>query len=333
MSNKYIFFRTDRIGDFLMSSILIKAIKRSDKNSHITVVASKKNFYYIKNFPYVDETILFPDNYLKKIYFYSKFFFNKFYLICVLDGKKRSIYFSFLTRSKFKFLFTYKKFYKVIFSFLYTNIFLDSHYVSKIHEINHLLGLLNFKLKSEDFRTITINNSKTFNKSLDFLDKYTLLHFDEKWISGQYIASYKSIEPESTIHLISFFEQLILKTGRNLCISSSTINNKFYDYFRKSFFKVNNSIYQKMYHNNKKIFFLDNLNFVHLQQLILNCELLISCHGAPTHVAGSFEKKIIDILDDSKKEFYKKWTAHFKNYRFIFRNKFSTLKYKIIDIL
>lgn len=33
MKNKYIFFRTDRIGDFLLSTILIKSIKRSDKNS------------------------------------------------------------------------------------------------------------------------------------------------------------------------------------------------------------------------------------------------------------------------------------------------------------
>lgn len=33
MKNKYIFFRTDRIGDFLLSAILIKSIKRSDKNS------------------------------------------------------------------------------------------------------------------------------------------------------------------------------------------------------------------------------------------------------------------------------------------------------------
>ena len=65
MSNKYIFFRTDRIGDFLMSAILIKAIKRSDPNAYITVVASKKNHDYIKTFSYVDETILIPENYLK----------------------------------------------------------------------------------------------------------------------------------------------------------------------------------------------------------------------------------------------------------------------------
>ncbi len=40
--NKYIFFRTDRIGDFLLSAVLIKSIKRNDPSCHITVVSSKK---------------------------------------------------------------------------------------------------------------------------------------------------------------------------------------------------------------------------------------------------------------------------------------------------
>ena len=332
MSNKYIFFRTDRVGDFLMSAILIMAIKRSDINSHITVVASKKNFHYIENFPFVDKTVLFPDNFFKKFYFYSKFFLKKFHFICILDGKKRSMYFSFLTRAKFKFLFTYKKFYKLIFSFFYTNVFLDSDCTSKIAEIKDLLGLLDFELKPEDLRTITPKTANSSNKNLDFLDKYTLLHFDEKWISGDYIAKYKSIEPTSEEHLIIFFEKLLLKTGRDLCISSGTINNKFNEYFRQKFSKIGGSVYQKKFTNNKIIFF-DNLNFSQLEKLIFNCELLISCHGAPTHIAGSFDKKIIDIFDESNFFFYRKWTAHFQNYRFLLRNDFSSLECKIIDIL
>ena len=48
MSN-YLFFRTDRIGDFLVSAILINSIKRNDLNSNITVVSSKKNHLYIKS--------------------------------------------------------------------------------------------------------------------------------------------------------------------------------------------------------------------------------------------------------------------------------------------
>ena len=109
--NKYIFFRTDRIGDFLMSAILFKSIKRSDHKSKIIIVASKKNYDYIKNIDFIDEVILFPETFIKKFLFYFKFFLNRFYLVGVLDGKKRSIYFSFLVRSRFKFLFTFKKFY------------------------------------------------------------------------------------------------------------------------------------------------------------------------------------------------------------------------------
>ena len=167
---------------------------------------------------------------------------------------------------------------------------------------------------------------------MDFLDKYTLFHFDEKWISGHYIANYKSIEPESEGHLISFFEKLLLKTGRDLCISSGTINNKFNEYFRQKFSKIGGSVYQKKFTNNKIIFF-DNLNFSQLEKLIFNCELLISCHGAPTHIAGSFDKKIIDIFDESKKQFYNKWSSHFKNYNSCYRKDFSKLSEQIKDLV
>ena len=47
---KYLIFRTDRIGDFLLTSILINSIKRNDPYSHISIVASEKNYNYIKTF-------------------------------------------------------------------------------------------------------------------------------------------------------------------------------------------------------------------------------------------------------------------------------------------
>ena len=54
--NRYLIFRTDRIGDFLISAILIKSIKLNDPKSNITIVASKKNYDYIKSFNFVDES-------------------------------------------------------------------------------------------------------------------------------------------------------------------------------------------------------------------------------------------------------------------------------------
>ena len=65
--NKYLIFRTDRIGDFLLSLILIKSIKRNDPNCHITVVCSEKNYDYIKSFKIIDRVKLLRKGFLNKL--------------------------------------------------------------------------------------------------------------------------------------------------------------------------------------------------------------------------------------------------------------------------
>ena len=61
----YLIFRTDRIGDFLITSPLIRAIKRNDKSSKIFIVASNKNAEFIKKYDLVDEVFLLKS---KKIF-------------------------------------------------------------------------------------------------------------------------------------------------------------------------------------------------------------------------------------------------------------------------
>ena len=63
---KYLIFRTDRIGDFLLTAIILKSIKRNESNSHITIVASKKNFDYVKSFDFIDKVILLKKPFSKK---------------------------------------------------------------------------------------------------------------------------------------------------------------------------------------------------------------------------------------------------------------------------
>lgn len=65
--NRYLIFRTDRIGDFLVSAILIKSIKRNDKKSFVTIVSSEKNYDYIKTFNFIDEVVLLKNTFLQKI--------------------------------------------------------------------------------------------------------------------------------------------------------------------------------------------------------------------------------------------------------------------------
>ena len=62
--NKYLIFRTDRVGDFLVTAILLKSIKENDPTAHISVIGSIKNSEYIKTFPFVDNVIQLDNDFL-----------------------------------------------------------------------------------------------------------------------------------------------------------------------------------------------------------------------------------------------------------------------------
>ena len=64
---KYLIFRTDRVGDFLLSLSLIKIIKINHPESTITIIASEKNYKYIQSFDVVDNIIILKNNFISKI--------------------------------------------------------------------------------------------------------------------------------------------------------------------------------------------------------------------------------------------------------------------------
>ena len=101
---------------------------------------------------------------------------------------------------------------------------------------------------------------------------------------------------------------------------------------KNKFSKISDNIYEFKV-SNLKILFFDNLSFFELEKLILCSECLITCHGAPSHVAASFDKRLIDIIDTSEHNFFKKWTAHFRNSKQVSREKFDVILHKIINIL
>ena len=60
-----------------------------------------------------------------------------------------------------------------------------------------------------------------------------------------------------------------------------------------------------------------------MQLLIKNCNTIITCHGAPSHIASNYNKKIIDIIDLSEKDFFESYNFHFKNKIQIIRSDFK----------
>ena len=69
---EYLIFRTDRVGDFLLSLSLIKIIKINHPDSKITVIASERNADYIKTFDVVNNVIILKNNFISKLKIFLK---------------------------------------------------------------------------------------------------------------------------------------------------------------------------------------------------------------------------------------------------------------------
>ena len=328
--NNYLFFRTDRIGDFLMSSILLKSIKNNDPNSHITVVASNKNFFFIKKLNIVDEVIEYPSNPFKRFFFFLGLFKKKYYLTVALDGKKRSIINSVLCRSSIKVLITTKESYKKFLSFFFSLIIYSESYNSKIDEIKKILDTLNFNFDEKDLNIFT-NEEDLFSKKKNLPDKFNVFHFDEKWLTNKYINDYTQIEP-STEELLLFLKQVVKNTDSNLVISTGIFLNPIVEELKFIFTEHSKHDFRLQY-NNKTIILLTSLPFMELSYVISKSSLMIACHGSLSHLASAFNIKIIDIFEERERYTYYKWNAHFRNYKFIYRTDFNILSKSIINLL
>ena len=297
--NKYLIFRTDRIGDFLLSMILIKSIKRNDKNSYIVVISSEKNYDYIKTFNLIDEVIKLKKGYINRVKLILKLLKHKFNFSIIHDGKKRS-----------KFI----------------NFFLNKHNTLKVNnddiknshfmKLKKIIYSMNFKFNPKDLDILTDRNF--FNKEID-KSKYITLHYDEKWSNKTYISKYVDIEP-SKEQLLSLINNIRYKSNDQIIITTGVNTPEI----------LKNTISEI---NNQNIKLIESLNFKELEKIVSRSKLLISCHGAISHVASAYNIRQIDIIDNNSKEPYSNWTDHFRNYFPIYRKKFSKLSEEITKLL
>ena len=258
--NRYLIFRTDRIGDFHLTAILVNAIKKNDTSAQVSIVASKKNFDYIKNFKLIDEVILLKNNILDRFVLINLLRKRKFKNIIVHDDKKRSHFITLFLKHEKK-------------------IIIKNKNVSHIGRIRNILNELNFKFFNTSLDTL--EDKKGSLKLNDFIQ----LHFDEKWIHSSYIKSYIKIEPKEQ-ELLDFLKSLLSKTKRKIVITTG-INAP----------SILKNVITKI--NNDNILYYENLDFSELENVVINTKTLISCHGAISHVATAKSIKQIDIIDKS----------------------------------
>ena len=293
----YLIFRTDKIGDFLLTAILIKNIKRNDKDSFVTIICSKKNYDYIKTFENVDKVILYKKNILNFFFLILKLIKIKFNFSIIHDEKNRSKLINYFIRKD-------------------KSLVIKSNISqTKISIIKTIINKLSFNYSTDD---LNILQNRSFN-SHKRPEEYLLLHYDEKWSNLTYIKEYKNIEPNKK-EFIKFLKKLIEITKLKIIISTGTNTPK----FLKDFI-FNNSF------DDIKIF--ENQSFKEIEELVINSKILISCHGAISHIAAAKSIKQIDIIDFNLNNPYSNWTAHFRNYNCVYRKKFVELSIDILKLL
>ena len=294
----YLIFRTDRIGDFLLTIILINSIKRNDPNSNITVISSKKNYHFIRSFKIINDVIILKKSLFDKIKLIHKLRSNYYDKIIVHDAKNRSSIISLFLKYGLK---------------IKPNNDLNISYIDSIKKI---ISKLNFNFIESDLNTL---KNRDHNFSEDLNEDFIVLHFDEKWIYNDYINEYTNIEPLKD-ELISFINLLLTKTNKKLVITTGIRSPN-----------ILNDIINIGLSSRVKVY--KELDFLNLESLISKSKLLISCHGSVSHVAAAHQIKQIDIIEEKKSNFYSKWTSHFRNYNSIHRKSFDQLSLDIIKLL
>ena len=329
---KFLIFRTDRVGDFILSCILIKSIKRNKPNSEITVICSDQNYEYAKNYSLIDNAQLYPKKFIKKIFFFHSMIKSDFDCILSLDGKKRSIFSCVISKANFKILTVTKKIYKKIFFTLKDDILFIKDFRSRIEEFKFILKKLEMDYSDRD---LNIFDGEIIKSNLDILNKipeksFNQLHLDEKWITEAYRGRRKSrnFKPidASIDQMCSFIEEFVTKSKKDLVISAGAETNSLISGVKKQFSKKG-----VVSINGKKIIILDNISFTDLKLIIKKTDLVIACHGSPAHIASSFNTKIIDIFDQKNEEFYKFYTNHLRNYKYLYREDFTILAKNILQ--
>ena len=329
MSKNILVFRTDRIGDLLLTCPSIKTIKEHSPDSKLTIITSEKNFSYAKTFNFFDKVYLLPKkNIFKKIKLFIKLSKKHFDQIFIFDGKDRSILISCFLKSK-------KKVAKIVnkkqafFCKLFRIKFSYDLFGKDLNELHQdLLDYSDTTKKIGNFDYLVQKQNNNFASKIP-LENYIQIHLDEKWFSSTYIKRYNDISP--SFEEFSNFVKL-LSEKNNILMTTGLETNNLIDRLELNSI---NQLGKNIFVNNIKenIILVKKPSFLDLESILRKTKILISCHGALTHAAASFDVKIIDIVEESSKALVERYSLYIKNYYRIYRDKFSLIKNKINQLI
>lgn len=324
---KFIIFRTDRLGDFLIVTNIIKAIKDKYKDSHITVVGSPYNKKIINSYKIINKVIVYNKNSSlgEKISIFNDILKSKYYCSLSLDGKSFSNFVNLFIKAKIKLGISYVfHFFDFIESLkwskpniIYNNLIFDRYetFTSKknLHKTEHLPSILvklannlNLKLSARNNYFYEVKkksiflSKKIFKKKIK--SKYVLIHLDEKW--NDILLINKDFSKE-----LKKFQK---KINKKIVITSNKNKDLYYKTLKKDLIK------------NKYIIFLENLNLAIFERMIAMSSFCISCHsGFMVQISGFNSTNIIDIINRRDLTWYNCWKPLNTKHKFIFKSNYE----------
>ena len=329
MKKNILIFRTDRIGDFLITYPAILAIKNYFSESSLTLVSSEKNHLYAKELSFFDNIFMYPE---KNIFKKAKFFFlilkKKFDYIFVFDGKDRSLISILFNSCKNKFV-IYPE-HKIKFPYKIFNIsFIKNDGKKSIDDLyQETLRAAKIDTKTSDHYNF-LKDKKCRDVYKLPINNYVHIHFDEKWFNNIYIKTLSEINPTEE-DFVSFLNELVSRKN-DILITTGLLKIDLLEKMKKSFFtkKTSNIYFKNLF--DYKIFFVENSTFHDLEFLVKSAKILIACHGSLLQSASAFRIKILDIFEKDLEVWYLRHTKHVINYKFLHRKSFILLKQELLS--
>ena len=314
---KYLIFRTDRIGDFIFSRMFTESIKKNNPNHRVDFVCSSYNSNYVKNFKDINK-IYILDKYNIRLMIKNLFEINKekYDHLIILDGKRRSVFFSILLKAKNK-IAVLKDFRpRLTLAVFFDRYFINSEIKSQFENFSSVINYLDLDIpeKIDYFSKYKLKEIKYKNLP----KKFTLLHLDEKWFEGHYYSDFKymNLNRKNFNFLISIIKK---KFKKNIVITSGKMNvSQFNDIIDSFFIRKDKNIFISRKYK-EKLIFVDKTNFRDLESIVNKSSEIICCEGAISHVSNVFNKLTIALVNYQGANTGIFWTKHMSNIKLIYR--------------